>query len=654
MNIDALALMLRSRYFENVVEDLFNKKLCYGTTHLATGQEASQAGLCMNLSKDDWIVSTHRCHGYAICKGTEAFPLFSELFGSKYGSSKGLTGSMHFQDPSVGNGGSSAIVGSGIPLATGIAFYLKQKKQKNISVAIFGDGATSRGTLHECMNLSSIWNLPLLFFCENNFYGMSASSSRMISTTSIASRSTGYNIEYETVDGNDFDAVFDAVKKAKVYILENQRPYFIEVQTYRQKGHSKNDQRLYRSKEEELFWLNKDPISLYEKKLIESGISPDQISKIKKQEETYINKALDEAIKHKDEILSQEEALDLVYTKDCLPTEKAKDVFTGEITYKDAIKLALKDNFATNNDCMLIGEDIGLYGGCFKVTGDLYSNFDDQILETPVSEESFTGMAVAAARMGLRPIIEIMYADFATLISDPLINHAAKTHFMSGGISNCPLTIRFPSGPGTGHGAQHTQSPENMFLNTPGLVVVSPSNAQDAYQMLRMSVNNNNPVLFFEAKALYNEMGYVDNQEDFYDLTKAKVVKEGSDLTIISYGLSMKHVLEATRQLSEDGIMVEVIDLRCLKPIDKETILESVRKTGLALVVQATNSEVSVASEVLSIICEDNKTFSKLKGPLRRLSCQETPTPFTRELEELYIPSVNQIKECVRQMLNRD
>lgn len=334
-SLDALRLMLNSRFFEEKTEELFKAGLIHGTTHLANGQEASQAGLCMALDDGDWIVPTHRCHGFTICKGSNPVAMFSEMFGSRLGLAKGLGGSMHMPDKENCNLGSSAVVGSGVPLATGIAFYMKMQstgsaafatsttcnpkelplqKVKNLSVAIFGDGASSRGSVHESMNLASIWKLPVLFYCENNRYGMSASSDKMISIDSISQRASAYSMTGKVVDGNDFEEVYNAVKEASEYIKEGNGPYLLEVMTYRTKGHSKSDRRLYRTSEEEKAWLLKDPIVLFEKKMLENGyVTEEEISEIEAQCREGIEKQASIALEQSTDKLSVEEVQAMVY-----------------------------------------------------------------------------------------------------------------------------------------------------------------------------------------------------------------------------------------------------------------------------------------------------------------------------------------------------
>lgn len=312
--LSALGLMLNSRYFEEKTEELFKQGLIHGTTHLANGQEASQAGLCMALDDNDWIVPTHRCHGFTVCKGSHPYRMFCEMFGGKDGLAKGLGGSMHMPDKEMCNLGSSAVVGSGVPLATGIAYYFKRNNINNISVAIFGDGASSRGSVHESMNLASIWKLPVLFYCENNHYGMSASSDKMVSVKHVSERAAAYSMPGITVDGNDVEAVYDAACKAIEYIKSGKGPYLLEVMTYRFKGHSKSDRRLYRTAEEEQYWLDRDPILLFEKKLIENNIlTKEEIEKKESDCKLGINLQAEMALKNSTEKLTQQDALDLVY-----------------------------------------------------------------------------------------------------------------------------------------------------------------------------------------------------------------------------------------------------------------------------------------------------------------------------------------------------
>ncbi len=311
------------------------------------------------------------------------------------------------------------------------------------------------------------------------------------------------------------------------------------------------------------------------------------------------------------------------------------------MTFREAIRKAMSDEMSADRNVILFGEDVGVYGGCFKVTEGLWKEHPDQVIDTPVSEEGFTGMAVGAAMMGLRPIIEIMYADFYTLIFDPIVNHAAKTHFMSGGQFCCPITVRLPEGSGTGHGAQHTQSPEALFMNGTGLKIVAPSNPSDAYHLLRASIRDNNPVLFFEHKLLYPMDGEISPEP--VELGKAKVIGNGLDVTIIAYSHAVSTALETAELLHEMGINATVVDLRTLNPLDKETIFKQVRKTGRAVLIQDPNGIGGIEAQVCASICQDRETFSSLKCQVLQFSGKDTPIPFSKDLERLTIPQADKI-----------
>ena len=316
------------------------------------------------------------------------------------------------------------------------------------------------------------------------------------------------------------------------------------------------------------------------------------------------------------------------------------------MTFREAIRKALADEMASDKNVILFGEDLGVYGGCFKVTEGLWKTYPDQIVDTPVSEEGFTGMAVGAAMMGLRPVIEIMYADFYTLIFDPIVNHAAKTHFMSGGQFCCPITVRLPEGSGTGHGAQHTQSPEALFMNAIGLKIVAPSNPSDAYHLLRASIRDNNPVLFFEHKLLYDVEGEIETKG--LEIGKAKVLQEGKDVTIISYSHAVRTALDTAKILEQQGKSCTVIDLCTLNPLDSQTILTNVQRTGRVAIIQDPNGIGGVSSQVCATICQAKKTFASLKCQVMQLCGKETPIPFSKDLEAATIPSSD---ECARQIL---
>ncbi len=650
---EALSIMVRSRHFEERIDTFFKYKEMHGTTHLSIGQEATQAGLSLALEQGDWIVPTHRCHGHTIARGTDEQKMFSEMFGSSDGICKGLGGSMHMTDVEHFNAGSSAVVGSGVNLATGIAFALKQQDSDAISVAIFGDGATSRGSVHECMNLASVWALPVLFFCENNGYGMSASSDRMVSADSIAKRSEGYGIEYAVVDGNDVEAVYKATKIGVDHIRKTGRPYFLEVKTYRLCGHSKSDSCVYRSREEESLWLQRDPITLFSTAMVAGNLfTEEDVASIILDARAEVDEAAKASLALRSSVISLEQAMGYLFSaEDEAETHLPNGITTRRTSYREAIREALDEEMTRDKAVHLIGEDIGQYGGCFKVTGSLYEKHPTQLHETPVSEEAFTGLAVGAAMLGIRPVVEIMYGDFSTLASDPIINHAAKMRFMSAGQLSCPMVLRSPIGSGTGHGAQHTQSLEAMFANVPGLIVVAPSCPGDAKALLKSAIRSNNPVLYFENKHLYNNLGPVGDEHYVMPLGKAVVKKRGTHVTIVSYSHAVMTCLDAATVLSsQDEIEVEVIDLATIKPMDRETILRSVQKTGRLLVVHDSPEAGGYGAEVVALVTSDELGFTSLVAPPVRLCGKESPVPFSPELEKQVVPTKEEVVSAVRRL----
>lgn len=639
--LEAYRIMSRSRFFEEGVIRM--SEYIHGTYHLAIGQEAAHTGLAMALSEEDWIVPTHRCHGYNVARGSDLGAMYSEMLGSRHGLCKGLGGSMHMTDISTHDFGSSAVVGSGVSLAGGIAYALSEQKKNGISVAISGDGASSRGTFHEMMNMASVFRLPLLFFVENNHYGMSASSSRMISTGSIASRADGYSMPHLSIDGNDVESVYDAVSYAREKILSDRKPFFIEADTYRFCGHSRSDKCIYRSREEEEEWLLRDPVRLLGNRIISEGIATRrELDCIATEERTAIDDAIDEAMSGKDDILSVEEMLSLSspdIPSACIPAEK---LHMAE--YREAIGEAIDEILSSDPDARLIGEDIGTYGGCFGVTRGLLDKHPDKLLETPVAEEAFTGMAVSAAAMGLHPIVEIMYGDFSTLASDAIINHAAKLRFMSAGQLSCPMILRAPIGGMTGHGPQHTQCLETMFLSIPGLIIVAPSDPYSAKALLKSAAMSKSPVLFFEHKALYRTKGETGDSSAVLPLGKAIIHGKGDKLLVVGYSRPIHEAMEALSAFSDD---ITFIDLATIKPLDEDTLKKEFRRVGRALIVQDTPVFGSVGESVFRILMQENGC----SGDIRILSALDSPVPASAAGENMILLSRDRIYDAAVAMM---
>ncbi|MCY1152374.1 MAG: thiamine pyrophosphate-dependent enzyme [Sphaerochaetaceae bacterium] len=652
--LKALEIMLNSRYFEQQISNLFQQKIMHGTTHLNIGQEAPQAALALNLDPGDWIVPTHRCHGYTIASGSSMYKMFSEMFGSSHGLSKGLGGSMHMSDLENNNPGSSAVVASGVGLAAGIAFAIKRKKKSNMAVALLGDGATSRGIIHEIMNISSIWDLPLLFYLENNGYGMSANVNDMVATKNLVDRAKVYNIKAVSVDGNDLEAVYKAVEAARKYITEEKKPYFIELKTYRFNGHSKSDPCVYRTREEEAYWLQRCPIKNFTKKIIDNKIaSAEEVDILNKACEAFVLQEFKKAEAVKDDALELENIEDFVF--DPIKVHSTHSTSSHRALGREAIREALLEECLLDENVVLIGEDIAKYGGCFKVTGDLYTHVENQMFETPVSEEGFSSLAVGASLLGIRSVVEIMYGDFSTLISDALINHASKIRFMSGGQFNCPVVFRLPMGCGTGHGAQHSQSLEMMFTNIPGLKVVAPSSPRKAKALLKASIRDNNPVIFLEHKLLYLLEEEVGDETEIMELGKADIIEEGSSISLISYGFSTnvcKKAIELLNSTYKFKNVVELVDINTLSPLDRDTIINSVVKTHKALIVHESPLSAGFGAEIAATICGDQRAFKALEKPIERLGGKNFPIPFSPSLERAVVPTEIEVFVALQKLLD--
>ena len=644
-HISLFASMLRSRFFEEALEKAAAKGLVYGTYHLSIGQEAVSAGLSASLRDGDWIVPTHRCHGYNACRGSDLSAMFSEIFGSRHGLCKGMGGSMHMTDMATYNLGSSAVVGSGIGLAGGLALAMKMLGKDNIAVAIFGDGASSRGILYEVMNAASVYHLPLLFLLENNHYGMSAAAERMIAAPGIHSRAEGFLVPSRKIDGNDVLAVAEAVEEARNHILSSRTPYFIEAETYRQCGHSRSDKLLYRSRREEEEWKGKDPIQLFRSFLILSGLLTEtELDEMALSVRSEVEEALRKAEETRNDRLCAGEMEKLVYAPAAVIGSSAGRTHGG--SYREAIREALDEILSSDPKAFLLGEDIGKYGGCFGVTGKLSEKYPDRVIETPVSEEGFTSMAAGSAMMGMHPIVEVMYGDFSTLSSDAVINHAAKAHFMSGGQLSCPMVYRTPIGGLTGHGPQHTQCLETMFLGIPGLKVVAPSDPYSAKALLKSAAKDENPVLFFEHKALYDAEGLIGDESAYLPLGKAIVHGRGGKLLFIGYSRPFARGRSVLAGFCSD---ITFIDLATIYPLDKETIEREFLRVGKALIVEDTPLGGSVAESVLSIV---SALPNYRAGRCRILHALSMPLPPSREGEECVLPGDSAIRDAAEALLS--
>ncbi|MDT8273247.1 MAG: thiamine pyrophosphate-dependent enzyme, partial [Desulfomonilia bacterium] len=574
---------------EHLAESFRDGHLPTEAIHLSIGQEAVAAGVCLNLRDSDYLNTTHRGHGHIIAKGANLNRMMAELYGKSSGLCRGKGGSMHVTDGQRGVLGANGIVGAGYLLALGAGLSIKHQKRDDISVVIAGDGSVNQGMFHEAMNMISVFELPVLVVVENNLYGEFTPVDSHSGNTELYKRAQAYGIQSIRLDGNDAKTVFKKVGTVITAMRKDRKPRFVELMTYRWHGHMEGDPELYRDEAERQSYRKKDPIARLARDMKRKNVTASEIEKIHKEARDVVDKAV--AYAHKGE-----EPLATVLQEDIYASEN-RDLFSGTITVAEfgperevsvsqAINEALAEEMERDATVFLWGEDVTL-GGYFNVTEGLMERFGkERIIDTPISEYAIVGGAVGAAMTGMRPIAEILFADFLTCCMDPIVNQAAKLRYMTGGQVSIPLTIRSPLGSGIGMAAQHSQSMEKFFFGVPGLMVVTPSDPYTAKGLLKASIRSANPVLFLEHKLLYAEAGKIPDRDYTVPLGKALVKRVGSDVTIVTHLLGVGTSLEAASILEHEGIDVEVIDLCTLYPMDSLTILDSVKKTGRLLTVE--------------------------------------------------------------------
>jgi 2-oxoisovalerate dehydrogenase E1 component len=681
-----------------------------GPTHVSIGQEGAAVGATAALRWDDNITSSHRGHGDAIAKGFSAlrqmtddklrermprggsmsretmlgaaleehvFRTIAELFGKEDGYNRGRGGGMHIADYSTGNLGANAIVGGSVPIATGAAMAIRLEGSDRVVCCFAGDGAYANGVVLESLNWASqdqwtnhlsrerAFGLPIIYFIQNNHYGMThRTDNEVMGVRYLAQRAAGFAddaMHAEVVNGMDVLAVRDAVKRAAALCRAGEGPVLIEASTYRFYGHSLSDPRHeYRTREEETAWRAIDPLVQFREQLISSGVADEAaVADIERKARERNARAAVRAAQGPDPDVG--DVLRYLYTEsssDVLPATAAPPTTipadqvvardaAGAISYKDAIREALIEEMARDRRVIHYGEDIADYGGAFKLTRGLLEIFGrDRVFNTPISEACICGTAVGASMAGARPIVELMYMDFALMASDQIANQAGKWHYMSGGQVEVPIVIRASVGAGKGYGGQHSQSLETIFTHTPGLYVVYPSNPADAKGLLKAAIRTNNPVIFVESQGLYTTKGVVPEGDVVVPFGQAIVVRAGVHATIVAYGPAVLDALTAADTLQDEhGIEAEVIDLRSLVPLDMETVLASVRKTGRCVVASQAVLTSSFVNEVVARV--QAEAFDHLDGPVGRIGARAGISPQAEVLEKAFLPHATDIVAAV-------
>lgn len=644
-----LKQMLRIRRFEEKCAELYAKEKIRGFLHLYIGEEAIAVGVMSALSAKDSIVATYREHGHALARGLSMKSILAEMYGRTNGCSRGRGGSMHLFDESHHFYGGNAIVGGGLPLAAGLAMANKSENKQGLTVCFFGEGAVAEGEFHEAMNLAVLWQLPVLFICENNRYAMGTALTLSESETNIAKKASSYGMAAAQVDGMNVVDVEAASNKAVEQIRQTNKPYFLECQTYRFRGHSSFDGQLYRDKAEVKLWQEKGPVIRLINWLKENNhLEDEELSRIEADIKDEIEAAITFA-----EQGSWEPIEDL--RKDVYSPAEASS-FTSNVnqskqslTYREALRAGIEQALVDDERVFLMGEDVGRYGGCYGVSKELFERFGEQkIIDTPLCESGFVGVGVGAALGGMRPIIEVMTVNFSLLAMDQIVNSAATLRHMSGGQVNVPLVIRMACGAGLQLAAQHSHSWENFYAHIPGLKVLSPATHNDARHMLIQALADPDPVIIFEHVMLLNTSGEVLEKSEA-SMEKALVRQQGADVSIITYGGSLPKALAAAKQLQALNISAEVVDLRCLRPLDTKTIVASVTKTHRAIIIDEAWLTGSLAGEISAIIME--QAFWHLDAPVKRLCTAEVPIPYPSHLEQAALPQVEQIVTAAKAIM---
>ncbi len=650
--LSLLSDMIRVRKFEDKCAEMYTQEKIRGFLHLYDGEEAIAAGIIPLLEDDDRVVATYREHGHALLRGLPMSEIMAEMYGKVEGSSRGRGGSMHLFNARRNFYGGNAIVGGGLPLAGGLALRDRMMGETNVTACFLGEGAVAEGEFHESMNLAALWSLPVLFVCENNGYAMGSALRRTEAETDISKKAACYGIESVVVDGMDVVAVEAAARKAIATIRETGKPVFLECRTYRFRAHSMFDAQLYRPKEEIADWRKRGPIVQFQTWLLDNKlIHPEDVARIEAEADSEIAQSVAFAE------AGRLEPVDTLETHVLGPQPEPPAVLspsgeTVEMTYREAMKQAIRDALIRDDRVFLMGEDVAAYGGCYAVSKGLMEEFgEDRIRDTPLSESGFTGAGIGAAAAGMRPIVELMTVNFSLLALDQIMNTAATIRHMSGGQFSVPIVVRMATGAGKQLAAQHSHSLEGWYAHIPGLKVLAPATVADARGMLWTALQDPDPVLIFENVMLYNRVEAIDTNAGPVDISRAAIRREGRDVTLITYGGSLFKTLDAAEVLAQDGIDAEVIDLRSLRPLDDETILASVGRTRRAVIVDEGWRSGSLAAEISARIMEQG--FWTLDAPVGRVCSVEVPIPYAKHLEDAAIPQTPGIVAMVKSVMGK-
>ncbi len=633
---NTLINLYKSMLLPRMIEEKMLKLLRQGKVSkwfAGIGQEAIAVGATSALLDDEIIFPMHRNLGVFTTRQVPLTRLFAQWQGKKSGFTKGRDRSFHFGSLEHHIVGMISHLGPQLSLSAGVALAHKLKKENRISLAFTGEGGTSEGEFHEALNVAAVWQLPVIFLVENNGYGLSTPVSQQFKCTQLADRGIGYGMRSLTIDGNNIIEVYETISSLAKELRENPEPVLVECMTFRQRGHEEASGVKYVPKELLDYWIERDPKVNFEKWLLaENIISETDINTWSSEIKTQINQALEEVSQEEDVQADLTTELADVYNSNSQAASLPTNTETKEIRFIEAITDGLDIAMQRHDDLVLMGQDIADYGGVFKITNGFLEKYGEaRVRNTPLCESAIIGIGLGMSLKGIKSVIEMQFADFVTCGFNQIVNNLAKIHYRWG--AKADLVIRMPCGGGVGAGPFHSQTNEAWFFKTPGLKIVYPSNPRDAKALLLAAIDDPNPVLFFEHKALYRSMT-ADVPLDYFteEIGKAALVKDGKEAVIITYGLGVKWAKEIQEEKNLD---IAILDLRSLAPLDYTAIDAIVKQTNKVLLLHEDTLLGGIGAELSAYISEH--LFEHLDAPIMRVASLDTPFPFAKNLEAQYL-----------------